>query len=363
MARALLYIGASSASDLDQFLDDSYDHALVTAATSNVAEELECLRENFPTLAVKVAAVASNSAGNTWYEYNLPEFSSTHKPSGLKKLYAGLRVVDSYQVDVLSPEELLKSVPLPEGIDHTLVINEKGEEVAILRQLIENDLLQGFSKIVLAARELPYYEGEYTIEAILEELVTLHFELGRKPSSGSEWPVWQFSRNPLRQEVEALKVDLDNALQVQEAATIKLTNNQTAYDQKLQQLEKSLSNAMSEVELNKKATKEAEDQLSKRTSQWEKERSHLEDTVGNLEGLLERERSRADGLEQKNSLQVKLLAKMEADVQDLRRRYFGLQQRERELTDLIKELHGKLELASGFFRQLKSEHPELLDQY
>ncbi|WP_111640764.1 hypothetical protein [Marinimicrobium alkaliphilum] len=108
------------------------------------------------------------------------------------------------------------------------------------------------------------------------------------------------------------------------------------------------------------------DQKTKGEEAFQHAERSLKDCEEKLRSLSEYSETLKDRLsnsERTNGVQAKLLTKMRADHSELSQRYSALQTRERELTELIMELHQKLTQASGFLKRLQKDHPNLLSEY
>ncbi|WP_439509887.1 hypothetical protein [Marinimicrobium koreense] len=404
MTDTLIVVGAGN--NPDPYLQEGHERVILLEPNPRLAESLRQKTADSEAVRVEELAVVTNAALNQLHEFNLPEAASVRQPTGLKHLLAGLRLKESHPVATLAASELCKRFELPGEGRHKLIVQANGEEVNIILSLLETGDLSHFQEVTLGARRDAYYDGEQTIDAITASLAKLGFEVRQEKQTDPDWPVWTFEINPLHKVVETLKFELE--AQKAESADLKSQKEQLVsenkakvaeWSEKLEQekeraqkqlmeeklsieekvkvkaeslltLEKNnqeLKEQLKKIEMELESTKVQLSQLvsEKETSQrnWENERATFNERQEKLQQELQQCRERAVSMERTNSIQAKLLTKVEIDSQDLRSRYAELQKRERELTDLIKELHGKLELASGFFRQIQREHPELIEQY
>jgi len=173
---------------------------------------------------------------------------------------------------------------------------------------------------------------------------------------GQEFKQYKEESEKLQAQLSQEKQSLEDQLKLKDESIRGLQRDNQRLQDQLQKFKAEVESI--KHELSKQASDKEENQRA-----WEDERAQLCEHKKALQQELQQYKERAASMERTNSMQTKLLTKLEIDSQDLRSRYADLQKRERELTDLIKELHGKLELASGFFRQLQNEHPELIEQY
>lgn len=416
MTNTLIVIGAGG--DPQGYLDQGYETVVLIEPHPRLAAALRRNTDDNESVIVEEMAVTTDSSLNLLHEFNLLELSSLRKPTGLKQLYPGLKKRETYSVTTISPTELLDRHSLPDDGQHRLVVNAPGEEVNILNSLIIAGVINSFQSICLAARHAAYYEGESTVDETIAKLLDVGFEQHFAHIQSDDWPLWEFKVNPLQKIVERLQGELEqkelelhshnaerdslqaeikhlsarthrtreyevqcneaakreNALkakleehesensalqqklQLQKEYAEKLNATNGNLEQQVQQLKSDLVSLKTEFEsLNEKFESEK--------TQWESKLHSLSAQNEKLDEEANHQKERALSMERTNNMQAKLLTKVEVDGQGLRKQYAELQKRERELTDLIKELHGKLELASKFFRQLQSEHPELLEHY
>jgi chromosome segregation ATPase len=164
----------------------------------------------------------------------------------------------------------------------------------------------------------------------------------------------------LRSEVTRLR-DAKNQLQGENTSLISVNEELQSRVNHLQSVERDL--------VSGHAHKDA--QISDISSQLERERgesARLRDEISRLTALVDDCRSKCNELsvEAKDNrktlaLNSKLLVKSNVDLESMRSKYVEKSESEKLLKGLIVELQQKLEIASQYFIQLESEHPELLD--
>ncbi|UTF59563.1 hypothetical protein [Gilvimarinus sp. DA14] len=117
-----------------------------------------------------------------------------------------------------------------------------------------------------------------------------------------------------------------------------------------------LASQCTELKAKKEALLQQENDIQNKLENQSNQESDLREQL---------EQAQVELKEQMRSAQLstKLLAKAQADTSDLRKRYAEKVESEQELKDLIKELHGKLQAASHFYRKVEQEHPELLEKW
>ena len=95
------------------------------------------------------------------------------------------------------------------------------------------------------------------------------------------------------------------------------------------------------------------EELATRLSQSQSEKEML---AAEIEKIKQRESKLTTSVE----VNAKLILKMQLDSDDLRTKYAQKTQSEKELRQLIGELHSKLQQAANFYHQLENKHPEIL---
>ena len=233
---------------------------------------------NLQTLA---AAVTANSANNALYQYNLPEANSLHPATDLQTLFPGLKLQNTPDVDTLHPAELIKQYrPEAERDDH-LIILSPGEEHHILNTLAESELLNTFSQLTILAHDEPMYEQAQPASATLSWLEAQGFELSARDDEDADWPRWHLARNPLQSTLDAVKKEktaLAETLQQRDQQVEKLQAECHEQKQRTEQLQ---SENQSLKEARQKLKGEAENS-SKRIGELEGQLEHKNTEVGRL---------------------------------------------------------------------------------
>lgn len=156
-------------------------------------------------------AATPNPATNVLYEYNLAEANSLHPASDLTNLFPGLKLKAKREVETRSPVELVRHYrPQPEQGDR-LIIKSPGEEHAILHALADAGMLKSFNQLSVLAHEEPMYETSQPAQRTLEWLEEQGFEQQDRNLEDPDWPITNFTRNPLQNAVDSLREQLGEA--------------------------------------------------------------------------------------------------------------------------------------------------------
>lgn len=103
----------------------------------------------------------------------------------------------------------------------------------------------------------------------------------------------------------------------------------------------------------KEELEKSNERLTNRLSESQSEKEML---AAEIEKIKQRESKLTTSVE----VNAKLILKMQLDSDDLRTKYAQKTQSEKELRQLIGELHSKLQQAANFYHQLENKHPEIL---
>ena len=184
-----------------------------------------------------------------------------------------------------------------------------------------------------------------------------------------------------RQQHREIKAALENQLSVSQSDAEKVTSELQQAKQQLQaakqqaeEKQKQLQEEMQHINQKLLEERDQEHHWHKWSESLKKEKEELvknneelsnrlseslsekEKLAAEIENIKERERKLTSSLE----VNSKLVLKMQIDSDDLRTKYAQKTQSEKELRQLIGELHSKLQQAANFYHQLENKHPEIL---
>lgn len=120
----------------------------------------------------------------------------------------------------------------------------------------------------------------------------------------------------------------------------------------------------SELKAFKKTLEESQQNVKEQT-QWHHKNKEwaegLNKKVQSLDAELNKANEQQKAVFQTLSLNTKLMTKLEIDNEGLRTKLSVKTNEEKQLKELIRELHEKLKLASAFYHQVQQNYPDLLD--
>lgn len=203
---AIVHIGAGRCQELSGYLANSAKRIILVEPNAQCAGDLRAHSENEPRISILEVAVSNNPDDNQLYEYNLPGADSLYHPTGLKKLFPGLRVLGQQAVRSITGAELLKQCALTGG-KNVLVIQAPGAELGIIESLIDGEALDQFCHLALTCAELPLYATPSESTPVLKLLSAHSFDLISKDDTNPDWPTWRLNQNVLKKRLAKLQVE------------------------------------------------------------------------------------------------------------------------------------------------------------
>ncbi|HBS81997.1 hypothetical protein [Halomonas sp. 3D7M] len=350
----ILHIGAGQASELPQWRKSGATRIVLVEPNPMLAHQLRHKAAGDATLTIVEAAVTPSSANTQLYEYNLPEANSLRPATGLKRLFPGLKTTATHSVATLTPTQLLADYGPAQGERAQLVLQTPGEEGAILNELIETGQLNQFQQLHLYANPEPYYQGSIAAKDILQQLAEAGFDITDVDQQDPDWPHWQLTRHPLKdqllslqEETAALKQQLQERQQQLEASQQQSKKHQQKAEETAQQAQAQLkekANQLAEVHAQCQQLKEDNETLKKQLNQAQKASQQHQQTQSETAKQLEQAQQ-----QQANTQQT--LAATESKLKQVE------EQRQAEKT-AHKELQHKFEETHGWFVGRKQQAEE-----
>lgn len=186
----------------------------------------------------------------------------------------------------------------------------------------------------------------------------------------------------LGDELQQVKEQLQNAKQQSEEKQNQIDSELQQAKEQLQIVQKQAEDSLRQLQeemqhTNQKLLEEREQEHNEHKKWAESLNREKEELVKNNEELanrlsqsqsekevlateIEKMKQRESKLTSSVEVNAKLILKMQLDSDDLRTKYAQKTQSEKELRQLIGELHSKLQQAANFYHQLENKHPEIL---
>nr|WP_298249102.1 glycosyltransferase [uncultured Halomonas sp.] len=209
----ILHIGAGQGGQLEEWLASGAQRIVLFEPHPGLAKRLTRAWKGKPSVSVVPRAIAAEAGARTLQEYNLPEANSLRAPTALKRLFPGLKHINDYPVQAITPDQMMAEYGPAENASASLVIEAPGEAHAILQPLMENDLLDRFAELSISMTVVPCYQGSVASEQTLEALRDYGFDVVSHDDQDPDWPHWVLQRNPLKVELKKLQHRLSQAEQ------------------------------------------------------------------------------------------------------------------------------------------------------
>ncbi|WP_024460063.1 hypothetical protein [Marinimicrobium sp. LS-A18] len=334
----ILHIGAGHCEELSAYLASDAKHIVLVEPNPGTAESLRQRTQGEARVEVLALAITDDPALNQLYEFNLPEAASLYRPTGLLKMYPGLRVSAQHSVATCTLEQLVNEHPL-KGDRNLLVLQAPGAELTLIKSLIDTTNIEHFSHFWITCPHDAYYQASAPAEVLLVELKQHGYEVSAEGGLNSEWPKWQLTSNPLVRQLEAVKTEkqaLSDALQARESELEYVHANLVSVKGELSEARKEFDRKQSEWDKQKQKLLKEEEQKSMETSELRHEldkerRSHAE-TREEVKKLME-------SLNEKNKKLAEAEGKLQTVVKQLDEQSAGVQR--------FEDLEAKLNALSG----------------
>lgn len=209
----ILHIGAGLGGQLEEWLASGAQRIVLFEPHPGLAKRLTSACERQPSVSVVPVAIAAEAGACSLEEYNLPEANSLRAPTALNQLFPGLKHINDYPVQAITPQQMMTEYGPADNASASLVIEAPGEAHAILQPLMENDLLDRFAELHVSMTVAPCYEGSVSAEQTLDALSDYGFDVVRHDDQDPDWPDWMLQRNPLKVELKKLQHRLSEAEQ------------------------------------------------------------------------------------------------------------------------------------------------------
>ena len=323
----LVHFGAGYCSELDHYMALQPEHVLLVEGDPKVASILRERTLGLAQVVINKSVIAGQAGAASFICYNLPGTGALHEVAALLDIYPGLRKVDEFPVHTVTASSLLNTLELQPEQDNLLVIDLPGEELPVLKELLQSEKLYLFKDINLYCGQQPLYETGEKASVILNWLESHGFDLSDKGSNqNSDRPCWMLRRNSLQQHYQALQkqlvkqkaaydeqVRLANERQAQIEQLTKAKNEQARLANERQAQIEQLTKAKNE---QLKLANERKTQIEQLTNA-KNEQTHL---AVSRQILCDQEKLRADNNQQELQNKQKELEKLEQQLAELNQR-------------------------------------------
>ena len=266
----LVHLGAGRCRELSDYLAWAPARMVLVEPESVSAAVLRGATAALDHVEVLQVAVSGSKGLACLNVFNLADLNSLRTPTGLLRLYPGLRQLRQPQVQTLPLGDLLAPLALRADQANLLVIDAPGEELRIVEDLIDLQTLHSFKNLVLHCGLQELYEGAASAEQVLERLESQGYEILEQGGEGDAGrPRWHLGRNDL---------GLENHY---------LIKQKREQEPPIQHLEKQ---AASQLASREEALQEAMQEIKRlqaRARAWEDDKARLEREIARAEGQLD----------------------------------------------------------------------------
>lgn len=260
----ILHIGAGEGEELPTYLASNAKRIILVEPNPKLAKALRQESTQDERVQVLELAITDDTELNQLTEYNLPEAASLYRPTGLRDLYPGLRVIAEHPVTTWAPEKLLEEYPL-HGDQNLLVVQAPGAELAILKPLTKAKQIDAVSHIWLSCPREAHYANSGRADDVLAELERAIYQIKAEHHSQSDWPQWHLVWNPVARKAQDLELE-------KQALTEALENSKSSLDT----VKFELSEARKQFDHEQQARQTQKQELSTRLEKVQAQQAELE---------------------------------------------------------------------------------------
>lgn len=246
----LVWLGANTASEPAGIVNNAAQVTLFEAREATC----KALQQKFPQKNVTVTQIVLTTTNTTteFTEYNLAEFSAIQPATGLKKLFPGLKAINSEQLKGTAVSEAIHALKLNDN-NNLLIVDIADNNLALLKAIESAKQLHFFSAIYVQTANEPLYATAATGAEVTAFLQAQGYVLQQTTGNDPDLPWLSFGLNPLWALLQQAQQS-NNALNA-ELTTLRQTLEQQITEKK-QQLEAATAQATaSKQELQKQETR------------------------------------------------------------------------------------------------------------
>lgn len=383
---ALVY-GIANVAQLDNLFKVNAKQFVIIEADPSVFSKLEEWHLALPEMAPKVScfhvALSSEDAPTALlHQSSQSGFSSTAKPNQIKRFRPGL-TFSSVSVPAKKLSYFTDKYAIAADQHNIALLNCNGAEHEILRDSSSRQ----FSSVIVKTTTKPLFGEQNQVSGIsfgngysgcaIRSLqpATLNYILLRAP----EWHVQKRELVKVQagnKELESLNTDCNQKIDAEKETSDKLKASLGYAERELDSIKQQLGDSVEQITQLKKE-RDSEAHWHAEHKKWaeglQAEKSAIESKLHlqievekkcqcdleKQELLNEKMRESRNSLEISIRLLSRQNSKLQIDLDELRRKYEDNLESEKMLTELLRELHVKLQKAATFYNELDKQYPEL----
>ncbi|MBE8718351.1 hypothetical protein [Cellvibrio polysaccharolyticus] len=291
-----IWLGAGTASTLNAQLESSDYVTLVEARQLAYAHLLKYKNVNIDVLNL---LITPDGEKVEFTEYNLAEYSATGKPTGLRKLFPGIKAVKSEHRESYNLTALVGDLSLQDN-NNVLIIEIIDIGLPLLENLACSGLLKKFKQIHIQTSATPLYENSPTTGDCTAFMERQGYFIHLTDKSDPDLPLITFQKNPLFEILNEKETHLSNFRKDREDLLEKIDY----FQQRLQQTESELSLNIIQLEKKDDTIRELSKALSNEKYNVTTEHKDLLDKVNRLS-------EKASHIQQQSDIRLEKITELE----------------------------------------------------
>lgn len=279
------------------------------------------------------AVLGANPGKASLIRFNFSELDSVVEPTGLKKLFPGLRETGRDTVPTVTPADLLQRLDAVEGALNWLIMDTPGQDLALLGALSEDGHLKAFSTLLIRTSQEILYKGGADLSALETWLQAKGFTKNRALGGEDVSRPWlrlsydeakdlqaQAAKNAkvMQEKIMALETKCATIQAERDTLSTTLSKNEkreTKTNTQIAELKAALAKAQAELEANLSESKNARRQAGTAKAQVTRMRNQSEAAKAEIADLIAQNESLAAELEslRAQNVQMKQASDLAAD--------------------------------------------------
>ncbi|RUO71792.1 hypothetical protein [Idiomarina ramblicola] len=305
----VVYLGAGNGDGLEELINAlNAKHWTLIEGNEKKARQLASTvsqLNNKSDINVKQAVVSAKGGEQTWYNYNLNEFSGLKQASGLKELFPGLKLQGPQPIETEALSTLLAEISGKDaGGNNALIIDLPGYGTELINALQNSGELQRWSFLAITAPESVLFDQGDDVEKLQQKLTDLNYHTRGETGDDPDFPVLYYVMSEAQRKLvaerdaavaekdEALALassrseELDEAKQKNAEWVSSLKSEKKDLEQKLQESWKQLKQAQTQAQRYKNES----DELQKKLEATEKNSEQLAKLNERMDSMFEQQR-------------------------------------------------------------------------
>jgi FkbM family methyltransferase len=193
----LIHLGAGSCSEFTAYLNTPIANIILVEGDPHLIKVLHKKYSETDKVNIINAVVSDHKGQAIFNRYNFSDLNSIHTPNDfLLELYPGLVKIEEIHVETVTPTSLLESLVLDAEKNNKLIIDAPGEELALLKDILNGQKLHFFKFVQLYCGIKSLYINCNSSIQILNWLQTNGYDLvSQDHSLDPDRPCFNLQRN------------------------------------------------------------------------------------------------------------------------------------------------------------------------